>query len=228
MSGVERSRTILKWMSPIAFVLAAVGISAGCQPTLTQEARAGINSVRIDTDISLPERMDWGNDSGAGGPLWFAAITVGAEIASIPRKLSQSRVIRLLMDENNIAPGRMIATQFKEQLETRQVFPSIVETDGDATFTFEILSYGLMWDSSRVPWPPYPLKPVLKVVVCLKKPDGTLIWRNRAETFDSTGEVDGYVYNEYIQNPSLLRRGFEQAASKIVSQFMKNIRAHEP
>jgi hypothetical protein len=224
---VEQSKIILIRMSQIAFVVAAIGLSSGCQPKLTKEARAGINSVSINPEVSLPERMGWGNNSvGGGGPLWFSVITVGAGIAAIPEKVRRSHAIYLLMRENYIDPGRIIATQFKEQLETKQIFPSIVETNGDATFTFEISSYGLMWDSRGVSWPPYPLKPVLTVEVFLKEPDGTLIWKNRAMTYDSTDEVDARMYNEYFFNPDLLRKGFEQAASKIVDQFLENIEAN--
>lgn len=217
---VERIKIILIRMSQIAFVVAAISLSSGCQSKLTKEARAGINCVSINTEVPIPSDMSYGNDE-ASGTWWGVVIS----LAGLPEKVTKGRAINALMRKNNIDLGRIIVTQFKEQLETKHVFPSIVETNEDATFTLEIWSYGLMWDSRGVSWPPYPLKPVLTVDVHLKKPDGTLIWKKRAETYDNTSEVDAYMYDEYIENPSLLRKGFEQAASKIVGQFLENIEA---
>jgi hypothetical protein len=216
-------------ISQIALVVAVTGLSSGCQQKLTKKARAGINSVSINTEVSLPERLYVGSKGSVGGGTgWFGAVTFAAGIADIPRKIRQSRTISNLMKKNNIVPGRILAMQFKEQLEKEQVFPSIVETDGDATFTFEISSYGLQSYSIGRFWPPYPLRSELTVDVFLKKPDGTLVWKNWAKTYTAhllpgTNGVDAYMYNEYIQNPNLLQKGFEQAASKVVDEFFKNI-----
>jgi hypothetical protein len=207
----------------IGLVVLGVGLSAGCESKLTTEARAGINSVTVNWDGSLPERMEWGHTGGGGGTPALAAVFLSAELAGLPEKVRRRRAIGALMRKNKIEPGEILEAQFRKQLEAKQVFSSIVNADGDATFTLDVWSYGLLWDSRGVSWPPYPLKPVLTVNVYLRKPDGTLVWENNAWTSDFTDGVDARMYEEYVENPDLLRKGFEQAASKIASQFLKNI-----
>ena len=129
--------------------------------------------------------------------------------------------------ENDIIPGRMIVTQFKEQLKAKRVFPSIVETNGDATFTFEISSCGFMPRESN-PFTPDPHRAVLMVDVCLEKPDGTLIWKNSATAQDHwlwprLSRVNAFRYNDYIESPKLIRKSFDQAASQIVNQLLKKM-----
>jgi hypothetical protein len=109
--------------------------------------------------------MCWGTEGGASGttPL-TAVLSVTVHVAVLPEKVRKSRAIYALMRKNNIDLRRIIETEFKEQLEAKQVFASIAETNGDATFTLEIWSYGLVWDSRGVSWAPYPLKPRLTVI----------------------------------------------------------------
>ena len=224
---MERSKIILIRIFQIALVVSAIGLSSGCQSKLTKEARAGINCVSINTELPMPNAISYGALEGAS--TWWGGV---ASLATKQGRVKGGRAIIAIMRENDINPSKILATQFKEQLEAKQVFPCIVRADGDASFTFEIWS-GLMWDSSGG-FPPYPLKPELTAVVYLKKPDGTLIWKNnktfhwKKGTFfyDSTSEVDAYMHNEYIENPSLLRKGFEQAASNIVGKFLGNIEAN--
>ena len=227
---VERSKIILKRMFQIALVVSAIGLSSGCQSKLTKEARAGINCVSINTEVPIPSVMLYEYDTPATASTWWnLPIIVGGEALFGPSRVKRGRAIMAIMWENDIDPGKILVTQFKEQLEAKQVFPCIVRADGDASFTFKIIEYGLLASGSGYSWSPYPLKTALKVKVYLKKPDGTLVWSNDAETGFMKywrEAVDEYRHDEYIEDPNLLRKGFEQAASKIVGQFFKNIEAN--
>jgi hypothetical protein len=165
----------------------------------------------------------WWGTTGGSGAAGMAGFLLRAGSGAMSDEERMARTIRDIMRKNDIDLGKMIASRFKEELEAKQVFPSIVEDDGDATFTFAIYNYGLLWSSWGYSVPPYPLKPALNVQVYLKKGDGTLVWHDYAVTDDYTGGVDRYMFDEYVADPNLLRKGFEQAASKIVDQFFKNV-----
>ncbi len=215
-----------------ALIAAAIGLLAGCasQPKLRKEARAGINSVSINTEVSLPERTFWGvSGRSVSGYVWLDVATGIIAKAAESERERKGRTIQALMVKYDINPGRMVAAKFKEQLQAKGVFPDIVDTDGDAAFTFEILGCGFHMDRRAIVDHPY--RAVLSVDVRLEKPDGTLIWENHASAQDhwllpGSSGVDAYMYHDYTSNPSLIRMGFEQAANRIVNQLLKRIESN--
>jgi hypothetical protein len=215
-----------------ALIVAAIGLSGGCasQPKLRKEARAGINSVSINTEVDLPERTFWGVSGGTvSGDVWLDVATGIIAKAAESERERRGRAIQALMVKYDINPGKMVAAKFKEQLKAKGVFPDIVDTDGDAAFTFKILGCGFHMDRGAIVDHPY--RAVLSVNVRLEKPDGTLIWENRASARDhwllpGSSGVDAYSYHDYTSNPSLIRAGFKQGADRIVRQLLKRIESN--
>ena len=207
----------------IALAVLILGLSSGCHNTLTQEERAGINYVSINPEVSMPRSMYFGT---RGGHIYLDLLALDVVSGAMARRLTRGRYIEAMMREHDICPDKMIVNQFREQLEAKQIFPLIVEAGGDATFTFKISSFGLDWYSSETPWPPYPFKPVLHTYVYLRKADGTLVWEDYVFTNDYTEGVDPHMYEEYVEDPNVLRKNFEQVTSKVVESFFENIEAN--
>jgi hypothetical protein len=214
---VEKNETKYVTVFRMALSVWIACLASGCQDRLTKEMRTGINSVRVNTEVSRPDVMVYGPREGP-------STLLGVAVSLVHSYSEERKTIEGVMRDEDIDPARILVTHFKEQLEAAKIFPSVVETDADASFRFRIQRYGLQTSDDAAGWPPYPHRAVFAVHVELTKSDGTLVWRNYASTIWGKSEVDAYKDDEYIENPGLLRKGFEQAAGEIVRDLIKKMR----
>ena len=166
----------------IIIVLSTLTVFSGCAtPRLTKQARVGINSVSINPEVSMPDKMGYVSYemmSGTAFGLAGALITMGSG-------KDEQEKLNAIMRENDIDVGRIVVEEFREQLAAKQVFRSIVTSAGDANFSLKINDY-------RLAYKPFAdgdhLGAGLKVTVYLKRANGDLVWK--ATAFCSAKRTD--------------------------------------
>jgi len=212
---MERFKMISTKVFQAVLVASTVGLLSGCGgPSLSKKARAGVNSVSINTEVSMPREMSYAGTASQTGAFFGL---IGGLVAGAAEKSPREEMMKV-MQENDIDPGKIAAAQFREQLKAKRVFPSVVEAGGDAKFVLEVKDYGFFYK-------PYTnrLKPVLRVAVYLEKAGGKRVWKNEEWTTSYTKGTDSYTHEQYIASPELLRKVFEQAANVLVVKFVKNL-----
>jgi hypothetical protein len=126
------------------------------------------------------------------------------------------------MTDSGVDVGRTLREAFQEALRERQLFPEIVETDGEGAFRLVIQEYQLVS-------PSYPfgrkLIPSISAEVTLSRADGSILWQRRSSTTFRAKEMAAYEGREYIENPDLLRSGFERAAEVTVEDLLDHLEA---
>jgi len=202
---MQRNKILSAKTLQIITVISTIVVFSGCAASrLTRQARAGIRSVSISSNVSIPSEIEYFKDDiKPGSPSNF----MGALMA-----------IDDVMQDTDLNVGKIVVEEFKEQLAAKQVFPSIVNFGGDANFSFKIHFYGLR---PRAFAPEGHLGGVLKVTVYLRKANGKLIWKSTADC--SPERTSAYLWRKYITEPKLLRMVFKQAAHAVVSDLFKDI-----
>lgn len=205
---MERRKMILTRILQITLILLVIGLSSGCGvPRLSKKARAGIDTVSVNTEVSMPDKMGYIGHrfDGASFGLLGALITSGVDDDEEER-------LNALMREHNIDVGKIVTGQFRDQLEAKRIFPSVVASGGDAEFSFEIHFYQISLRYGAA----------LKVTVYLKKATGGTIWK--ATAWPGLAKRDTYLYEQYISDPALLQKAFEQAARIVVTELIDSMK----
>lgn len=215
-------------MKALSLLLVATSaFVSGCAEDLASRKQAVTNlrRVNIEKDVLITGRFHY------LGPETEPLVVVGGSpgVVFVPKRdryvagwLVSSESVLELMTDSGVDVGRTLREAFQEALRERQLFPEIVETDGEGAFRLVIQEYQLVS-------PSYPfgrkLIPSISAEVTLSRADGSILWQRRSSTTFRAKEMAAYEGREYIENPDLLRSGFERAAEVTVEDLLDHLEA---
>jgi len=194
--------------------LAAV-ISFGCATTqdLAVEDRERTKTVRIASEIHEGAVMCMDRTDATVGVLFGV---VGG-LAAAAR--DQEGKIRDCAQRAEIDIGDMVASEFRDQLQAREIFSIVDSMDADAILRIDVPYYGLFVPHGFAS----KLKPVLMVHARLERPDGTVIWEDNENVSASADETPSHSFDDYMSDPERLRDAWQQAAQIVVAEMLERM-----
>jgi hypothetical protein len=198
-------------------VVAAIMATAGCAGVEMSPAdRAQIKTIKIRVDDRMPNDMFYhGRAQSVAGA--FGAIGALSGLASSSDLKAQ---IIATMKANNIQLPIILQAEFSKAMQSQKEF-QVVEGDSsaDAEMLLVVTSYGLGQSHGFSS-----LYPTLRVGATLRKPDNTVIWLNSDyATALNKENTEGHEFNEYIEQPELLRVAWSNVSGIVSRMLVRNL-----
>ncbi len=211
-----------RWPQPTTHVLAGVLLSlpllGGCASSLalTRPARESVRSVSVSREVKLPDDMYYAGPGQSAGMLFGP---VGALIAAAAARGPKGQ-LKAAMQARQIDLGQIVREQFEAGLTAAGIFPSVVETGGDAEVRLEVCIFGF----ARPPGFSGGLKPMLGVTGYLARSDGTVLWKRYEYVTNLSDKTRAHSLEEYLRDPELIREAFEVASRLVAGDRLKDLR----
>ena len=187
---------------------------------LTKDANLPIRSVSINKEVPKPDTIGvYGSGETFAALTGFVTLGVaGAVVASeIPKK--RGPLLKYVMEKEGIDMGQILRDQFVDQLKNSGLFSTVLDEGGDAEFKLSILVAGFAKPAGFTS----KLQPELSVEASLIKPDGTILWKNRRTVTQGTSRTPSRKYEEYINNPELIREAISICSRIVVDKLVKDM-----
>jgi len=191
------------------FVLLCIVISLiACQGIpLTKDKMASIQAVCISSEIQKPSKIDFyfqpsqRSYSRSSSSILITAVAEGLEHAS--RALSLRRIYAM----SGTSIDSILKEQFENELKKSNIFNSVVSSEGDAEFKFQIIIYGFnenILDRK--------MHPKLWVKASLETFNEIILWDHQANCCAGEKSVHSYFESEFYGNQELMIQSLTEAA----------------
>ena len=192
--------------------------SVGCSISFTKQARESIQSVTIDKNVTMPDRLTYTGRTKGVLPLMGGI--VGA-VASGVEYVSAEDALVGAMRQGQIDVGQIVREQFTKELSSAGIFSSVVPEGGDAQVKLDVrlLGFGATWAFSTE------LRPALGVTASLVRKDGSVVWQHYEYITSLNGETAKHYLEEYVANPKLIDEGFTSVAKLVAAALVTHMRA---
>lgn len=208
----------LKW---VAFVVVSLAL-AGCASvpsSLTQTSYDSIGSIGVDRapewNLEGAEYYSAATNLGhaLGGITSIAIANSGAE--------TNEEILALTMQEHDISLSKIALDEFIRQLNSSSdLKPKLTNSsDADATFKVAVFRWGLR---AKSPFSAK-IKPVVGVRIRLVDDEGTILWQMMQQVTEMNGDVEGYKFGEFLENPEILRAEFTKAIQIAMNRMGSNL-----
>nr|WP_143838070.1 hypothetical protein [Nitrospira cf. moscoviensis SBR1015] len=196
----------------VATIATMYGCTGLSKIELSSADRAQTTTIKILANERMPEDMFFhGKAQSAAGAFGVVGALAGMAMAGSPK----AQILET-MNKHNILLPMILRTEFSKALQSQQDFRVVDETspaDADMLLTVNVYGLGQSHGFSK-------LYPILNVSASLRKPDGRVIWQNTDYVTALNKENNqGHEFDEYIENPELLR-GTWSVACSIVSRML--------
>lgn len=217
---INRPICLLLVLSSIAFAVTAQTQQLEVQPTSTTistEPNLPRNTFSISKDIAKPKQAHF-----RGPAQSFAAIfgVVGA-LATMGAAKSEGEQLAEFMEKQEIDPGEIFSRELEKQIKE---FNNniVVESDAEKSIlSIEVVRYGLTKKDTFGT----KLCPVLSIDAKIKKPDGTILWKNKDYIANMNSENNmAETLETFYNEPSKLRSSFENVSRILAKLFVDNMK----
>jgi len=185
----------------VASLTACQGVS------LTKDKMASIQSVCISSEVQKPKKIDFyfqqsqRSYSTSSSSIWINAVAEGLQHAS--RALPLRRIYAM----SGTSIDSILKEQFENELKKSNIFNSVVSSEGDAKFKFQIMIYGFnenILDRKMLP--------KLWVKASLLTSNEIILWDHRVSCCEGEKSVHSYFESEFYGNQELMIQSLTEAA----------------
>jgi len=202
----------------LLLIIGSLLIFNGCASTqyLTAKDRADTRSVFLD-NVYVADHI-----------YYMGVSTVppesedGVENKNQPKGMTvhqQQEFIEKMQQEKGIDVRKMVANEFKQQLDKNKLF-AVGKKNSDAVLSIEVPMYGLSIKNGFSVM----LRPVLKVVGTLKRPDGRMIWSSSAFINVMGSDTPEFEFDQIKENSDNLRQLYKKATEIAVQRLIETLK----
>jgi hypothetical protein len=189
-------------------VLLFVSLTACLQGVpLTKDKMASIQSVCISSEIQKPKNIDFSfqqrkqPSSSSWSSILLTAAAEGAAHAS------KALALRRTYAMSRTSIDSILKEQFENQLKKSNIFNSVVSSEGDAEFRFQIMSYGFSEN-----YLDRKMRPKLWIKASLVASDEIILWDQQVNCCAGELSVHSHSQSELYGNQVLMRQSLTEAA----------------
>lgn len=188
-------------------LLFVVGFLLACQGVpLTKDKMASIQSVCISAEIQKPKKMDFyfqqrrTTYSSSLSSILITAVADGLDQAS--REFALRRTYAM----TGTSIDTILKEQFENELKKSNIFNSVVSSEGDAEFKFQIMNYGFnenILDRK--------MRPKLWIKASLVTSNEIILWNQPVLCCAAEKSVHSHYLSELCGNQELMRQSLTEA-----------------
>ncbi|MDY6790616.1 MAG: hypothetical protein SWH54_05030 [Thermodesulfobacteriota bacterium] len=188
-------------------LLCIVASLTACQGVpLTKDKVASIHSVCINSEIQKPKKMDCyfqqrrRTYSSSSSSLLITAIAEGLDQAS--REFALRRTYAM----SGTSIDSILKEQFENELKKSNIFNSVVSSEGDAEFKFQIMNYGFNQN-----YLDRKMRPKLLIKASLVTSNEIILWNQPVFCCAAENSVHSHSLSELCGHPDLMRQSLTEA-----------------
>ena len=216
MEGITMSSNtrVRRSVRTIALLLLSLTLVSGCASK--GQLRESIKTVSINKEVKVANNLLY---SGALQRRMTLIPGAGVGVANATAR-DPGAQLKAAMVEAQIDIGEILREQFQTELVKTSVFPSFATEGGDAEVRLEVSSLGFFTPHEYTT----KLRFCVSVIGRLVRRDGTVLWRRKEHSTEKEGQVPTHYFNEYIQNPQLIREACTAAMKVVITKLVKDMR----
>jgi len=186
---------------------------------LTKDKMASIQSVCISSEIQKPKKINFNYQqrkkpsSSSWSSILLTAAAEGAEHASKAVALRRTYVI------SGTSIDSILKEQFENQLQKSNIFSSVVSSEGDAEFKFQIMNYG--FDENYLD---RKMRPKLWIKASLVTSDELILWDQQVNCCGAEKSVQSHSQSEFYGNQELMRQSLTEAAKASCIRLIEDMK----
>ena len=187
-------------------ILCIVASCIACQGVpLTKDKMASIQSVCISSEIQKPKKIDFYFQqrtlySTSLSSNLITAVAEGLDQAS--RELALRRIYAM----SGTSIDTILKEQFEKELKKSNIFNSVVSSEGDVEFKFQIMNYG--FDENYFN---RKMQPKLWIKASLVTSNEIILWNQAVLCCAAEKSVHSYFLSELYGNKELMRQSLTEA-----------------
>lgn len=209
-----------RWGVLCTMVLTVFMLGGCATQTLDAQKKASIRTVAIAKDVELRERPTVFGDKAGGAFLLGGALGAALEqgASSLPDQFLQA------MAAEKVDVRSVLRTEVTRQLTAKGYQVVEDESRADAVVRLRILNYGLTKDLFDAQAPSMPLL-VVRAHLVEPRTGSELWWGHLASNTDAPihAALDKYPVQQFLQNRSLLRSGFEKISRLVTTRLAERL-----
>jgi len=186
---------------------------------LTKDKMVSIQSVCISSEMQKPSKIDFNfqqrkqPSSSSWSSILLTAAAEGAEHASKAVALRRTYAI------SGTSIDSILKEQFENELKKSNIFSSVVSSEGDAEFKFQIMSYG--FDENYLDlW----MRPKLWIKASLVTSDEIILWDQQVHCCGVEKSVHSHSQSEFYGNQELMRQSLTEAAKASCIRLIEDMK----
>ena len=220
----------------VALIALLSGCATSTDVAFKPDDRASIRTVSVNSTVKKPDRMTCLDNTtrwttavaGAPGGIVVGVVVAGVAGSKISKTNSSGMQLEQAMAGSGIMVDRIVRDTFTEELRKSGAL-AVTSASGDAQFNLAIRTYGLTVGSNIFD---RKLAPNLAVTAELVRHDGILVWKDawgavsvkvKLPRITYLGRDDAHLFEEYLNNPQLLRGAFTVAAQAVARGLVANL-----
>jgi len=186
---------------------------------LTKDKMASIQSVCISSEIQKPKKIDFyfqqrqTTYSSSWSSNLITAIAEGLDEAS------KDLALRRIYAMSGTSIDSILKEQFENELNKSNIFNSVVSSEGDAEFKFQIMNYGFnenYFDRK--------MRPKLWIKASLVTSNEIILWNQAVLCCAAEKSVQSHYLSELYANQELIRQSLTEAVRASCIRLIEDIK----
>lgn len=196
----------MRLLSILLFSILATGCASNM--SMSDDVRSKISSVKITTEVKIPEEA-----TVIGGGSAFGLLGALADSAS-----DDKTKVKNYLTKNNIKLENIIPNAFTKAAKKHAFLGNRLNNNGQYTIKFEVRLYGLAIKhgfSSEY-------KPYLAFFARMYDPQDKMVWE-QYDYVTQLADTSAHTLEQYFGDPAVFKAGLSQSAQIISEELLKNL-----